>query len=789
MSSILKGRDVKKDQKSNMITPQGTKYWLDDTDWTQFILGHVYECSQNQNNFYLIEQKSEVFNMFFDFDFKEMNDEGKQIEPKLITFIQGKINETIYEFFDCMSDMYTSKNLDSNNLHFNLPDIHVTNETAMNVRAKLVEKLFCEIPGEWHDIVDAAVLKSSGTGLRILGCPKMKKGTTEKLDGGYRIIEIQSEEINTLDITMEHITKTLIRYNGKETPAKHVEIFRIDVPKIVNESELESICSHITHPYKFSKKINNFTFIFFNEGPRQCMVREGYTHQNNHFYVKKTMSNEYYYHCHHEDCKSIGPKFLFQTIVEGDFEKKKMIAISKENAGKEKWEVHSEFLSYMNNYFSYILKQDCFMESRDGQLFWYKVLANRLNFSVPCDIMGLDKKGIMKVEEQMLDPHEIFKRSAFRREYNNVVFEPYLTEKIDTKKDYNLFTGFKHEYKPDFSVDRTKIEPILHHLKTVWCKENEEVFEYLLSWYADMIQNPGTLPGIAVVVYGKPGAGKGSICNFLGNKVIGQKYYSSVSEIRQLLGNFNSKIMNKILICCDEVANFGGAIANNNKLKGLITEPFQSIEMKFKEPMDVKSCSRYVFLTNNEWPVKVECNDRRFLCLETDSRYIGDSKYFKELTDCFTDDVAEHMFHFLAEYKISWNKHKIPMTSYRRDLMKRSLPTSIQYILHLIDVEGRIVPGESDTQKILIHELYDNYGSWFPSVLKTDHQKVTLGNFVESICTIFDVRLVTEPTDDWSSYGHGSFKFDGMVGNSFLFTKQDEYNQKVASAYGYHESI
>ena len=121
--------------------------------------------------------------------------------------------------------------------------------------------------------------------------------------------------------------------------------------------------------------------------------------------------------------------------------------------------------------------------------------------------------------------------------------------------------------------------------------------------------------------------------------------------------------------------------------------------------------------------------------------------------------------------------------------MKRSLPTSIQYILHLIDVEGRIVPGESDTQKILIHELYDNYGSWFPSVLKTDHQKVTLGNFVESICTIFDVRLVTEPTDDWSSYGHGSFKFDGMIGNSFLFTKQDEYNQKVASAYGYHESI
>ena len=119
------------------------------------------------------------------------------------------------------------------------------------------------------------------------------------------------------------------------------------------------------------------------------------------------------------------------------------------------------------------------METRDGQLFWYKNLGNRLNFSVPCQVKGVNKKNEEVIQEALMDPQEIFKRSAYRCEYNNVVFEPYLDEKIDTKKNYNLFTGFKNIFQSDFQVDRDKIEPILHHLRTVWCKESEELFEYL----------------------------------------------------------------------------------------------------------------------------------------------------------------------------------------------------------------------------------------------------------------------------------------------------------------------
>ena len=776
---ILDRTKVTGKTETNLITPSGSKYLLEDADWGFLHQIHVDECLAGRNDFYLIEQKTTVFNLFLDFDFKQED----PIHPELITLILNQIQDTIILMFSFRTEIITSKNTSSNNLHFNLPDIHVTNETAMNVRNKLVEKLYFIVDADWHKIVDAAVLKSKNTGLRMLGCPKIEKGSMKKLDNGYRVIEWE-EEIRYLPVSIEHMTKTMIRYNGKETPCKQVITMKLDSKINTDPSLVEKIRSYITHPHKFNQKTNNMTYIFRNDGPRECMVMKGKVHKNNNFYVKKNMSNEFHYYCLHDECLSLGPCFLFQTIIDNDFEKQKIVEIAKDNTGKEYAEFHQEFLSYMNNYFSYILKQDCFMESRDGELFWYKSLVNRLNFKVACDVKGVDKAKNEIIESQKLSPGDIFKNSAFRREYNNVVFESYLSEKIKTSLNYNLFTGFEHNYRPEFQVDVERIQPILNHISKVWCTDNEELTHWLLCWYADLIQNPGELSGIALVIKGKPGAGKGSLCNFLGNKVVGKKYYSSVNEINQLLGQFNSKLMNKLLILCDEVANFGGAITNNNKLKGIITEPTQSIEMKFKEPMDVKNCCRLVFLTNNDWPVKVENNDRRYLCLETNNIYIGDGDYFRELYKHFDDLTAEHMFHFLAEYDISkWNKHKIPMTKFRRELMKKDLPTSIQFMIDE-DESGSI------KNEIFIYSFYEKYCTWFSNSQKTDHKKQTLMDFIEKICETFDARLVIRrDTDNDFEDNDGVFKFNGLLGNTFVFKDLDTFAKKIERNFGYGPDI
>lgn len=787
MSSIIKSLITKSDKYNLQSSTSCTKYFLEDEDWINFISAHVRECKNNSNNLMLIEIKTEIYNLFFDFDFKSMNNEGKKIQPEFINFIKKNIIDTCNLFFDEEPNIIISKNLTNNNLHFNFTNIHVRKETALNVRNKLIEKLFYEVDANWHDIIDGAILKNPTIGLRILGSPKTERGTGKKLDNGYRVITIEDVgsssssienkyQIIEHEINVQQISDTLIRHSGKkETLTKFVETFNIDIPKIVDHSELDIIFKHITHPFKFSKKINNSIFIFLNSGPRKCMISDR-VHNGNGFYIKKNMIGEYYYHCHSENCGST-PKLLFQVDIKEDFKKLEFIKISENNIGKESSIIQSEFLSYLNCYFSYILKQDCFMEIRDEQLFWYKSLSNRLNFSVPIKTLGLNKKGEPEEVEKKIAPYDIFTKSVYRKEYNNVIFEPYLYKSIDIKNNYNLFNGFKQTFIPDFKVDDKIIEPILNHFNIVWCKENKISFDFLMGWLADMVQRPGKLPGIALVVKGEQGSGKGSICNFFGNMVIGKKYYSSVNEINQLLGQFNSKLMNKILILCDEVANFGGAIANNNKLKGLITEESQSIQLKFKEPMDIKSCCRFVFLTNNEWPVKVESKDRRYFCLETDSRFIGNSDYFKNLTNNFTDEVALHVFHYLANYDLSkWNRFKIPMTKFRQELMRKSLPSAIQYILHLIETDS--IPDQ-----LSIHDMYDNYNSWFHTVEKTEHKKETLEKFSTTLCSVLNVRLKAVNDDDDRGYMY----FDGIYGNCFLFTKKHEYKYNIAVTYNFHE--
>ena len=54
MNSILKGAKVSKDEKSNMITPSGSKYFLDEEAWVGLISCHSDACKRGQNNTYLI---------------------------------------------------------------------------------------------------------------------------------------------------------------------------------------------------------------------------------------------------------------------------------------------------------------------------------------------------------------------------------------------------------------------------------------------------------------------------------------------------------------------------------------------------------------------------------------------------------------------------------------------------------------------------------------------------------------------------------------------------------------
>jgi len=215
-------------------------------------------------------------------------------------------------------------------------------------------------------------------------------------------------------------------------------------------------------------------------------------------------------------------------------------------------------------------------------------------------------------------------------QYKRVDFIP-KHENVDPTS-FNLFTSFKAK-KSDDKIDESKIDRILWHIRYIWCKNNDDLYKYIINWLVHLMQKPYKKIGIAILLKSEQGAGKNILWEFIADFIIGKKYSLVINDIDRLLGRFNVIIQNKLLTICDEISNYGGAFKSNDKLKNLITQSEQVIERKGLKPVRFSDYNNYIFLSNNNWPIKVELSDRRYFCLDLGNSKCKDSDYFDVLGD------------------------------------------------------------------------------------------------------------------------------------------------------------
>ncbi len=96
-------------------------------------------------------------------------------------------------------------------------------------------------------------------------------------------------------------------------------------------------------------------------------------------------------------------------------------------------------------------------------------------------------------------------------------FTPQHLNEKDNKIYYNLFNGFKAELLPIYK-DYEAIKPILNHIKEVLCNSNEEYFQWLMQYYANIIQNPLKKTETIIIFKGEQGSGKNIIIDFIAKK-------------------------------------------------------------------------------------------------------------------------------------------------------------------------------------------------------------------------------------------------------------------------------
>ncbi len=269
----------------------------------------------------------------------------------------------------------------------------------------------------------------------------------------------------------------------------------------------------------------------------------------------------------------------------------------------------------------FIILDNKLSTKEDGEVMqkdtWWLKTTNKVkdHFSKENFIYFYEKDG--NKESKNINPFKLWMDWIDRREVSEIGFDP----RNKCNDIFNLWNGFAISKEEADASHEDDALPILNHIKELWCKDDEETYNYILNLFSHYIQKPHIKTGVLLALKSKQGGGKGIILNKL-HKIIGDDHYIQNSNAEYLFGNFNGQLEGKIVCNLDE-ALWGGDKKKEGMMKNKITESSQQINKKNKEIYSVDDYVNYIITTNNEWFAGVTEDDRRHYCLELDNKLSG----------------------------------------------------------------------------------------------------------------------------------------------------------------------
>ena len=296
-------------------------------------------------------------------------------------------------------------------------------------------------------------------------------------------------------------------------------------------------------------------------------------------------------------------------------------------------------------------------------------------------------------------------------------------EKNTTKGDiFNTFTGFQATYNQVWDYDL--IEPIIRHIKEVWCCNKEEYFNYIIQWLATCVQSPRTrLP--ALVILGDEGIGKTCIIEWLLKYVFGLNCTAALNNLDEFLGGYNSILANKFMIYISEnqgTQHSDGALWNKmEQFKSLITDERITIKTKYINNYQVSNYIRWIMTSNHLDSLRLSSDNRRFAIFQAANTYQNNGEYFFRLHEILNQESADHMYNFLMNFKITNDLRIILQTEAVQEIKGFSKQNAVIFWEELIEKSWKPILNyqvkfyESENVKevrIIKQDLYNLYRNW-----------------------------------------------------------------------------
>jgi len=367
--------------------------------------------------------------------------------------------------------------------------------------------------------------------------------------------------------------------------------------------------------------------------------------------------------------------------------------------------------SYFDSLNSYGLKRDYFnqfhfkvkdqnvlfyRESKDGKNtdYW-----NRSKFSdMYEDLRWFERKGDGEGEweEEKSFILDWFKDPK-KRSYTKNVFKP--PPLVVREHQYNSWKGFPIELEPFEICIPLKI---YKHFKEVMANGNNVIYNYLLDYFAHIIQYPGRKTGVCLVFQGEEGTGKSAFLEKLCEEIVGHDQLIIPSHSENVFGRF-CNLKNK-LICIYNEANGKDFMRYSDSFKNKITAKHSRLEIKGGTEEHFIDTTNFILTTNNLNSCLIQDGSRRYLAMQISNKYKKKNDYFEPLFDEL--DNPSMVRCFFEEMK------KRPISNFHP---QNDIPTK-ESKLHTYIIEAN-------------HDQRDKFLDWLVHYTGHDHDMHTSNHF------------------------------------------------------------
>lgn len=307
---------------------------------------------------------------------------------------------------------------------------------------------------------------------------------------------------------------------------------------------------------------------------------------------------------------------------------------------------------------------------------------------------------------------------------NGITFDPSTTG--HTNGFYNLWGGFA------YSPKQGSCELFKAHIQNVICSRNSSYFEYVWKWCAYVFQHPDRVH-TALLLMGSQGTGKGVFVKALG--ALFGKHFIHLDSVERLVGNFNFHMKNAVLVFADE-AVWGGNRKDVGRLKAMITEELALIEPKGKDSIPIRNFRHFIFSSNEDWPVHLDRDDRRFFVLKVSDAHKEDFTYFERISEELRNGGYEALLHELLNTDLmGFDPRQMPSNIDSFSVKLESAHDTQRYIFEALKA-GRFDIGNSSPigrflgDKVLTSSIYTDYKSWCHQQEISPRQENELGKAI-----------------------------------------------------------